>query len=137
MAETPTENPAELDQMTVAKEFIVGRNMFGPVRGEWDRQWNGWWGDDPPFHAPVFVLTHHRARAAADGRRHHLLLRHRRNQIRTDTRAKRPGTATFRSAAARAPSTSTSPPAGSTSYGCTLRRSRSAPARGCSTPSHH
>ena len=33
--------------------------MFGPVRGEWDRQWNGWWGDDPPFHAPVFVLTHH------------------------------------------------------------------------------
>jgi dihydrofolate reductase len=29
------------------------------VRGEWDRQWNGWWGDDPPFHAPVFVLTHH------------------------------------------------------------------------------
>jgi hypothetical protein len=32
--------------------------MFGPVRGEWDRQWNGWWGD-PPFHAPVFVLTHH------------------------------------------------------------------------------
>ena len=38
---------------------IMGRNMFGPVRGEWDRQWNGWWGDDPPFHAPVFVLTHH------------------------------------------------------------------------------
>jgi dihydrofolate reductase len=33
--------------------------MFGPVRGEWDRQWNGWWGEDPPFHAPVFVLTHH------------------------------------------------------------------------------
>jgi dihydrofolate reductase len=33
--------------------------MFGPVRGEWNRQWNGWWGDAPPFHAPVFVLTHH------------------------------------------------------------------------------
>jgi dihydrofolate reductase len=33
--------------------------MFGPVRGEWDRAWNSWWGDDPPFHAPVFVLTHH------------------------------------------------------------------------------
>ena len=33
--------------------------MFGPVRGEWDRQWNGWWGDDPPYHAAVFVLTHH------------------------------------------------------------------------------
>ena len=37
----------------------MGRNMFGPVRGAWDRQWNGWWGGDPPFHAPVFVLTHH------------------------------------------------------------------------------
>ncbi len=37
----------------------MGRNTFGPVRGPWDRQWNGWWGDDPPFHAPVVVLTHH------------------------------------------------------------------------------
>ncbi len=37
----------------------MGRNMFGPIRGDWDREWNGWWGDDPPFHAPVFVLTHH------------------------------------------------------------------------------
>jgi dihydrofolate reductase len=39
---------------------IMGRNMFGPVRGPWgDEAWNGWWGDDPPFHHPVFVLTHH------------------------------------------------------------------------------
>lgn len=39
---------------------IMGRNMFGPVRGEWpDDSWTGWWGDDPPYHAPVFVLTHH------------------------------------------------------------------------------
>jgi dihydrofolate reductase len=59
MFETPEENRAEADQTTAAKAFIMGRNMFGPVRGEWDRQWNGWWGDDPPFHAPVFVLTHH------------------------------------------------------------------------------
>jgi dihydrofolate reductase len=59
MFDTPEENRAEVDQMTAAKAFIMGRNMFGPVRGEWDRQWNGWWGDDPPFHAPVFVLTHH------------------------------------------------------------------------------
>ena len=59
MFDTPDENRAEVDQMTAAKAFIMGRNMFGPVRGEWDRQWNGWWGDDPPFHAPVFVLTHH------------------------------------------------------------------------------
>ncbi|MFI7648686.1 dihydrofolate reductase family protein [Micromonospora sp. NPDC049460] len=59
MFDTPSENRAEVDQMTAANAFIMGRNMFGPVRGEWDRQWNGWWGDDPPFHAPVFVLTHH------------------------------------------------------------------------------
>jgi dihydrofolate reductase len=39
---------------------IMGRNMFGPVRGPWgDEGWTGWWGDDPPFHHPVFVLTHH------------------------------------------------------------------------------
>lgn len=39
---------------------IMGRNMFGPVRGPWgDDPWSGWWGDDPPFHTPVFVLTHH------------------------------------------------------------------------------
>ena len=39
---------------------IMGRNMFGPVRGPWgDDPWAGWWGDDPPFHTPVFVLTHH------------------------------------------------------------------------------
>lgn len=39
---------------------IMGRNMFGPVRGPWpDESWTGWWGDDPPFHHPVFVLTHH------------------------------------------------------------------------------
>jgi dihydrofolate reductase len=38
---------------------IMGRNMFGPIRGGWDRSWNGWWGDDPPYHTPVFVLTHH------------------------------------------------------------------------------
>lgn len=55
----PDENRAEIARLTAAKAFIMGRNMFGPVRGEWDRPWNGWWGDEPPFHAPVFVLTHH------------------------------------------------------------------------------
>jgi dihydrofolate reductase len=40
--------------------WIMGRNMFGPVRGPWpDDSWKGWWGDDPPYHVPVFVLTHH------------------------------------------------------------------------------
>jgi dihydrofolate reductase len=39
--------------------YVMGRNMFGPIRGEWEGDWRGWWGDDPPYHAPVFVLTHH------------------------------------------------------------------------------
>ena len=40
--------------------WILGRNMFGPVRGPWpDMNWEGWWGDNPPYHVPVFVLTHH------------------------------------------------------------------------------
>jgi len=40
--------------------WILGRNMFGPVRGPWlDESWQGWWGEEPPFHLPVFVLTHH------------------------------------------------------------------------------
>jgi dihydrofolate reductase len=40
--------------------WILGRNLFGPVRGPWpDDSWKGWWGDEPPYHVPVFVLTHH------------------------------------------------------------------------------
>ncbi|WP_343612658.1 dihydrofolate reductase family protein [Novosphingobium sp.] len=40
--------------------FILGRNMFGPIRGDWpDDAWKGWWGDNPPYHAPTFILTHH------------------------------------------------------------------------------
>jgi dihydrofolate reductase len=41
--------------------WIIGRNMFGPIRGAWpDESWKGWWGDNPPYHCPVFVLTHHK-----------------------------------------------------------------------------
>ena len=49
--------------------WILGRNMFGPVRGPWpDDSWKGWWGDTPPYHVPVFVLTHHaRAPLAMNG----------------------------------------------------------------------
>ena len=49
--------------------FILGRNMFGPIRGEWpDDEWKGWWGDNPPYHAPTFILTHHpRASIEMDG----------------------------------------------------------------------
>lgn len=40
--------------------WILGRNMFGPIRGPWpDLNWQGWWGDTPPYHVPVFILTHH------------------------------------------------------------------------------
>jgi dihydrofolate reductase len=40
--------------------WIMGRNMFGPIRGPWpDNEWKGWWGEEPPYHVPVFVLTHH------------------------------------------------------------------------------
>ncbi|MFI0447474.1 dihydrofolate reductase family protein [Actinomadura sp. 6N118] len=59
MFDDPEENRTEIDRINAAKAVIMGRNMFGPVRGEWDRQWKGWWGDNPPFHAPVFVLTHY------------------------------------------------------------------------------
>jgi dihydrofolate reductase len=59
MFQTPEANQAEMERLAAARAFIMGRNMFGPVRGAWDRRWKGWWGDNPPYHAPVFVLTHH------------------------------------------------------------------------------
>ena len=59
MFETPNENNAEINQVVSAGAFVMGRNMFEPGRDEWDLSWTGWWGEDPPYHAPVFVLTHH------------------------------------------------------------------------------
>jgi dihydrofolate reductase len=59
MFDTPDENKAEIGQMTAAGAFVMGRNMFGPGRGDWDPDWRGWWGEEPPYHAAVFVLTHH------------------------------------------------------------------------------
>jgi dihydrofolate reductase len=59
MLDTPDENKAETDRIVAAGAFVMGRNMFGPIRGDWDLSWKGWWGDEPPYHAPVFVLTHH------------------------------------------------------------------------------
>ncbi|MYR31037.1 dihydrofolate reductase [Nocardiopsis alba] len=52
-------NSAELEAVTGAAAYIMGRNMFGPDRGEYDLDWRGWWGSEPPYHAPVFVLGHH------------------------------------------------------------------------------
>jgi len=55
-----------IDNDVMSKTFenvgavIMGRNMFGPIRGNWEgEEWKGWWGENPPFHVPVFVLTHH------------------------------------------------------------------------------
>ncbi|WP_328472331.1 dihydrofolate reductase family protein [Actinoplanes sp. NBC_00393] len=59
MFDTPEENKEILDELLAADAFIMGRNMFGPIRNEWDLSWRGWWGDEPPYHKPVFVLTHH------------------------------------------------------------------------------
>jgi dihydrofolate reductase len=59
MFEQAEENAAEVAAICTAGAYVMGRNMFGPVRGEWTGGWRGWWGDDPPYHAPVFVLTHH------------------------------------------------------------------------------
>jgi len=100
MRGAPDEGSTGLDDEYARRSFdnvgawILGRNMFGPVRGPWpDGEWKGWWGEEPPYHCPVFVLTHHerpplemaggtifhfvtdgfeaaldRARAAADGK---------------------------------------------------------------------
>ena len=52
------ENADEAGTITLAGAFIMGRNMFGPDRGEWDLDWTGWWGPNPVYRAPVFVLAH-------------------------------------------------------------------------------
>ena len=49
----------EVAEITAAGAYIMGRNMFSPGREGWDLSWEGWWGPEPPYHAPVFVLTHH------------------------------------------------------------------------------
>lgn len=59
MFETPDENRSEVDRIVDSGAFVMGRNMFGPIRGEWEGDWRGWWGDEPPYHGPVFVLTHY------------------------------------------------------------------------------
>ncbi|MEV3903715.1 dihydrofolate reductase family protein [Mycobacterium sp. NPDC050551] len=56
----PANRQVVADMLDDMGATIMGRNMFGPIRGEWgDSPWRGWWGDEPPYHCPVFVLTHH------------------------------------------------------------------------------
>jgi len=58
--ETGTDNAMAEKAFTGIGAWILGRNMFGPVRGPWpDESWRGWWGEEPPYHTQVFVLTHH------------------------------------------------------------------------------
>ena len=58
--ETGTDNAMAEQGFTNLGAWILGRNMFGPVRGPWpDESWRGWWGEEPPYHTPVFVLTHY------------------------------------------------------------------------------
>lgn len=58
--ETGVDNELAEQSMSGIGAWILGRNMFGPVRGPWpDESWRGWWGEEPPYHVPVFVLTHH------------------------------------------------------------------------------
>ena len=57
---TGTDNDMAIQGMANIGAWIMGRNMFGPVRGPWpDEEWKGWWGSNPPYHVPVFVLTHY------------------------------------------------------------------------------
>lgn len=59
--ETGSDNDYAARSMAGFGAFILGRNMFGPIRGEWpdDDTWKGWWGDNPPYHAPTYILTHY------------------------------------------------------------------------------
>jgi dihydrofolate reductase len=58
--ETGIDNDIAERGMSGIGAWILGRNMFGPIRGPWpDEEWKGWWGDEPPYHVPTFVLTHH------------------------------------------------------------------------------
>ena len=58
--ETGTDNRMAEQGMAGIGAWILGRNMFGPIRGPWpDESWKGWWGEEPPYHTPVFVLTHY------------------------------------------------------------------------------
>ena len=79
----PVNRQVVSDMMDGIGATIMGRNMFGPIRGDWgNSDWKGWWGEVPPYHCPVFVLTHYAHDPIEMGRRNDLSLCHRRDRIR-------------------------------------------------------
>jgi dihydrofolate reductase len=57
--ETTASSELVTESVAATGAYVMGRNMFGGGEGPWDEAWEGWWGEDPPFHVPVFVVTHH------------------------------------------------------------------------------
>ena len=112
----------------------MGRNMFGPGRGDWDETWTGWWGPNPPYHAPVFVLTHH-PRADRDGGWHHVHVRHRWDRIGARAGSSRCGDRDVEIAGGSRPPLNICRPDCWTSSSSTSPRSSSAPAPTCGTAS--
>lgn len=115
---------------------IMGRNKFGPQRGPWeDHEWTGWWGPNPPFHTPVFVMTHH-PRPSVEmegGTTFHFIDATPEEVLR---QARRPrAVSTCGSAAGRASSVSSSPRTWSTTCTSPSSRSSSAAANDCGTGS--
>ena len=115
---------------------IMGRNMFGPVRGPWqNEEWRGWWGEDPPFHTPVFVLTHHaRPPLEMEGGTTFHFVTDGIESASSGPSPRRKGR-TSRSAAAPRPRSSTCARISSTSSPSMSCRSCSAAVSGCSTTS--
>ena len=123
MFDAAEENAAEVEAIVARSAFIMGRNMFGPPEGgDWDDAWRGWWGEDPPYHAPVFVLTHHeRDDLPMDGGTTFHFVTTASRPPSTGP-ARRPATAKWASWAAPRRRASTLPPDSSTSCGCTWCR---------------
>ena len=134
MFDTPDENKAEIHQVVDAGAFVMGRNMFGPDRGDWDLSWTGWWGENPPYHAPVFVLTHRpRDPLTMQGGTTFTFVTDGIHSALDQARARLREIATSQSPEEPPRSTNTSRPASSTSSAPTSHRSPSARANASST----
>src|SRR6266542_4234837 len=95
--ETGVDDKIAADGLAGIGAWILGRNMFGPIRGPWpDDRWKGWWGDEPPYHTPVFVLTHHARPRRSDDSAISARRPHRRAASRAQTGLARKGRSTLR-----------------------------------------